>query len=243
MPPKPSAAAWRSSGDRECLVLVPGPRLRHHLVAGELPRGGLEGALILGEFEIHVLSLCGQPCQRRALTGPLDHSPAIAKVEEFMAIKYGRPIESRVRVVPAEAKGRRETAPPLDLTTRLAAQPPHRMGAAHGARECAHHRRPDLAAVRRRRPPRAGRLDARRRAAVRRRDRARGRARGEARRSPASRCFPTPTRTCATSTAAKRSTPTIWSAGRSARSRRRCRRSACSATWRSIPTPATAMTA
>jgi porphobilinogen synthase len=39
-----------------------------------------------------------------------------------MAIKYGRPIESRVRVVPAEAKGRTETraeAPPLELTTRL----------------------------------------------------------------------------------------------------------------------------
>ena len=35
-----------------------------------------------------------------------------------MAIKYGRPIESRVRVVPAEAKARAE-APPLELTTRL----------------------------------------------------------------------------------------------------------------------------
>jgi porphobilinogen synthase len=35
-----------------------------------------------------------------------------------MAIKYGRPIESRVRVVPAEAKARAET-PPLELTTRL----------------------------------------------------------------------------------------------------------------------------
>ncbi|HEY5963606.1 MAG TPA: porphobilinogen synthase [Xanthobacteraceae bacterium] len=34
-----------------------------------------------------------------------------------MAIKYGRPIESRVRVVPAEAKGRAEAAG-LDLTTR-----------------------------------------------------------------------------------------------------------------------------
>src|SRR5262245_60825869 len=32
-----------------------------------------------------------------------------------MAIKYGRPIESRVRVVPAEAKAE---AAPLDLTTR-----------------------------------------------------------------------------------------------------------------------------
>ena len=34
-----------------------------------------------------------------------------------MAIKYGRPIESRVRVVPAEGKGR-EPAPALDLATR-----------------------------------------------------------------------------------------------------------------------------
>ena len=33
-----------------------------------------------------------------------------------MAIKYGRPIESRVRVVPAEARD--QSAPPLDLTTR-----------------------------------------------------------------------------------------------------------------------------
>jgi len=35
-----------------------------------------------------------------------------------MAIKYGRPIESRVRVVPAEAKAHAET-PPLELTTRM----------------------------------------------------------------------------------------------------------------------------
>src|SRR5438128_12602581 len=35
-----------------------------------------------------------------------------------MAIKYGRPVESRVRVIPAEAKARAET-PPLELTTRL----------------------------------------------------------------------------------------------------------------------------
>src|SRR6187549_1655886 len=33
-----------------------------------------------------------------------------------MAIKYGRPIESRVRVVPAEARD--QAAPSLDLTTR-----------------------------------------------------------------------------------------------------------------------------
>ena len=36
-----------------------------------------------------------------------------------MAIKYGRPIESRVRVVPAEAKGRTEATPSLDLATWL----------------------------------------------------------------------------------------------------------------------------
>jgi porphobilinogen synthase len=35
-----------------------------------------------------------------------------------MAIKYGRPIESRVRVVPAEAKAPADTAASLDLTTR-----------------------------------------------------------------------------------------------------------------------------
>jgi porphobilinogen synthase len=35
-----------------------------------------------------------------------------------MAIKYGRPIESRVRVVPAEPTARTEAAPSLDLTVR-----------------------------------------------------------------------------------------------------------------------------
>ena len=36
-----------------------------------------------------------------------------------MAIKYGRPIESRVRVVPSDGKGRADAAPSLDLTTRM----------------------------------------------------------------------------------------------------------------------------
>jgi len=36
-----------------------------------------------------------------------------------MAIKYGRPIESRVRVVPADTKGPEQSAPSLDLATRL----------------------------------------------------------------------------------------------------------------------------
>ena len=67
-----------------------------------------------------------------------------------MAIKYGRPIETRVRFVPVEAKAAAKAAP-LDLTDPPAPQPPRRMGAAHGARERADHRRPDLAAVRRRR--------------------------------------------------------------------------------------------
>ena len=47
---------------------------------------------------------------------------------------------------------------------------------------------------------------------------------------------------CATSTARRRSIPTIWSASRCARSRRNFPISACSATSRSIPSPATAMT-
>ena len=36
-----------------------------------------------------------------------------------MAIKYGRPIESRVRAVPVEAKDQAQPAPSLDLPTRL----------------------------------------------------------------------------------------------------------------------------
>jgi porphobilinogen synthase len=68
------------------------------------------------------------------------------------------------------------------------------VGAAHGARERAHHRRPDLAAVHRRRCPHArrGALDARRRAAVGRRGGARSGARRKAR-YPCLRSFPTPT--------------------------------------------------
>ena len=60
--------------------------------------------------------------------------------------------------------------------------------------------------------------------------------------SPASRCSPIPSRPCATSTVPRRSTRTIWSASRCARSRRNFPSSACSATSRSIPSPATAMT-
>jgi porphobilinogen synthase len=39
-------------------------------------------------------------------------------MEAVMAIKYGRPIESRVRFTPVEPKALAETAPPLDLTSR-----------------------------------------------------------------------------------------------------------------------------
>ena len=114
----------------------------------------------------------------------------------------------------------------------------------HGAGKRAHHGRPDLAAVRGRWPQQAhgSRLDAGRRPAQRRPGGARSRARGETRTSPASRCFPIPSRLCATSTAPRRSTPTISCANRCAPSRRNFPASACSATWRSIPSPATAMT-
>ena len=40
-------------GHRERRILVPIARIRHHGLAGELPRGGLEGALVFGKLEIH----------------------------------------------------------------------------------------------------------------------------------------------------------------------------------------------
>ncbi len=53
-----------------------------------------------------------------------------------MAIKYGRPIESRVRVVPAEAKAHAET-PPLELDHPDAPEPPQPNGrGAWCARTC-----------------------------------------------------------------------------------------------------------
>ena len=57
--------------DREGLGLVPIPRERHHLVAGKLPRGGLEGALLFAEFEIHcpAPSLPLSKCRPWAATG------------------------------------------------------------------------------------------------------------------------------------------------------------------------------
>ena len=59
---------------------------------------------------------------------------------------------------------------------------------------------------------------------------------------PALRYFRTRIPACATKLAARRSTPTISFAARSARSRKRCRKSASCATLPSIPTPATGMT-
>ena len=51
--------------DRENLVLVPVARVRHHLVARELPRGGLKRALLLGEFEIHGSPACPTRISKR----------------------------------------------------------------------------------------------------------------------------------------------------------------------------------
>ncbi len=41
--------------DRKGFVLVPVARMRHQRVAGELPSGRLEGVLLLGEVEIHII--------------------------------------------------------------------------------------------------------------------------------------------------------------------------------------------
>ena len=82
-----------------------------------------------------------------------------------MAIKFGRPIETTYASRRRSSEIRR--AERLDLTIRPRRNRRDRMGAAPGARACADHRRPDLAAVhrRRRQDARAGRLDAGRRAA------------------------------------------------------------------------------
>ena len=160
-----------------------------------------------------------------------------------MAIKFGRPIEARTHFAPVETEAPMPTA--STCPSACAAT-----GAANGrAAWCAKTQLTtddliwplfvmdgDNA-----RTPVA--VDARRRAAVGRPGGARGRTRGQAH-HPLPRALPLyRSETCATRPAAKRSTRTIWSAAPSAPSRRKCRRSASSATWRSIPSPATAMTA
>ena len=159
-----------------------------------------------------------------------------------MAIKYGRPIESRVRVVPAEAKAR-EPAPPLDLTTRL-----RRNRRTEWARRMVREnvlttddliwplfvsegRRAPVASM-----PGVDRLTVD--------DVVREVERAAKLDHPLHRAVslhrPEPARRARQRGAQRR---TISFARRSAPSKRKCRRSACSATWRSIPTPATVMTA
>ena len=53
MPPKPSAAALAQGVRREHFLLVPLAGQRHHLVMREGAGGVLDGALLLGELEIH----------------------------------------------------------------------------------------------------------------------------------------------------------------------------------------------
>ena len=107
-----------------------------------------------------------------------------------MAIKFGRPIENRTRFTPMETGPAAHER--LDIPTRMRRNRAQRMGAPHGARECAHRRRSDLAAIRHgwREARVAGPLDAGRRAAVGRPGGARGRARGRARRFPCIALFP-----------------------------------------------------
>ena len=162
-----------------------------------------------------------------------------------MAVKFGRPLERKIGFVPVEAESGEVARNPLDLTVRMRRNRQHDWTRRHGARERPHHRRPDLAAVRDgwRQCAAAGAVDAGGRAAIGRSGGARGRARRQAR-DPLHRAVSLYRPfACATKPAARRSTRTIWSAAPSAPSRRRCRRSACCATWRSIPSPATAMTA
>jgi len=156
-----------------------------------------------------------------------------------MAIKFGRPIEMR----DAPRRQTALSAPPLDLTVR-----PRRNRKAEWARRLVrenvlttddliwplfvvdgHNVRTPVASM-----PGVDRLSVDQ--AVRDAERA------MKLNIPASRCFLTPSRPCATSTAPRRSTLKIWSASRCARSSRNFLISACSATSRLIPLPAMAMT-
>ena len=158
-----------------------------------------------------------------------------------MAIKYGRPIETKARISPVGAPAKAEFR--LDLAIR-----PRRNRKAEWTRRLVREnvltaRRPDLAAVRGRRHARARQSPPCLASSGSRSTKRCGRPSAPpSSASPAWRCFPTPIRSCATTTAPRRSIRKIWSAARSARSRRRCRRSASCAMLRSIPTPATATT-
>ena len=55
-----------------------------------------------------------------------------------MAIKYGRPIESRTRFTAVEQYA--SSSPALDLATRPRRNRRDGMGAPHGARKCSHDR-------------------------------------------------------------------------------------------------------
>ena len=159
-----------------------------------------------------------------------------------MAIKYGRPIESRVRVVPVEAKDRADAAPSLDLATR-----PRRNRRTEWARRMVRENVlttddliwPLFVAEGRRAPvasmPGVDRLSVD--------DVVREVERAAKLTIPCIALFPYTDPNLRDEDGSEALNPTIWSAAPSAPSRRRCPRSACCATWRSIPTPATATTA
>ena len=161
-----------------------------------------------------------------------------------MAIKFGRPLERKIGFVPVEAEAQRGCPQPARPDRAHAAQQAHdwarRMVREHVLTtddliwplfvmdgENARQPVPSMPGVERlsvdqvvREAERAAKLTI-----------------------PCIALFPYTDPACATRRAAKRSTRTTWSAAPSAPSRKKCPRSACCATWRSIPSPATAMTA
>ena len=159
-----------------------------------------------------------------------------------MAIKYGRP--SKAARGSCRSTRPRRGGTRLDLTSgRAACAAPN--GSAAWCARTRFDRRSDLAALRRRRAEtaRAGALRCRASSGCRS---MRACARPNAPRSctiPCIALFPYTDPGLRDEMAAKRSIPTIWSAAPSARSREKFPRSASCATSRSIPTPATAMTA
>ena len=196
-------------GDREDLALVPGARIRRHLVAGELPRGRLEGALVLGEFEIHAPTDRKRPFPRQRRRR-WQSVPRTAKNSHRWRASW--PSNTVARSNPASASsrpkrkaGRRPQA--LDLTTR-----PRRNRRTEWARRMVRENVlttddliwPMFVAEGN---ARAGRVDARRRAPVDRRDRARRGTRGQAHHSVHRAVSLHRSGICATRTAARRSMP------------------------------------
>ena len=215
MPPKPSAAAARSVATGKIAALVPFARRAAPSRRGEAARGLLERALLLGELEIHgprsprPPAGCVNPSRWRA-----HRRYKLRGRSQRGASAVGERVEPRAMSRPQYA---RVQAP--FPTTAPAPQPAHAWSRRLVARP-ARRRRPDLADLRhegeKRREPVAS-MPGVERLSLDLLPVALGRG-GRARHS-GGRAVPLTPEELKSATARRRSIPTIWSAGRCARSR------------------------